>query len=375
MKCLPLFCALAVFNLDYCVWAQQRGTEVQLSNVKEILRPDDHTCVRYFVDENGATQLIRNLDHWRTRRQSILENVQKVMGPLPDRKHLPPVNMEILEEQVLGSGVVRREIRFLSEGNDWVHAYLMLPNRRDVGSREGQESKRGILCLHQTIAIGKEEPAGLGGSQNLQYARELAERGMVTLTPDYPSFGDHPYDFAQHPEWTSGSMKAIWDNMRAIDLMLQLGLVEEGKIGCIGHSLGGHNAIFTSVFDERIRAVVSSCGFTRFHKYYRGDLKGWTSDRYMPLISKSYKNDPDRVPFDFPELIAGIAPRGFFTSSPVRDDNFDADGVRDTIKEADVVYKLFNAAGNLQAIYPDSAHDFPPAARELAYRFLEEQLR
>ena len=31
--------------------------------------------------------------------------------------------------------------------------------------------------------------------------------------------------------------------------------------GALGHSLGGHNAIFTAVFDPRLKVVVSSCGF------------------------------------------------------------------------------------------------------------------
>jgi dienelactone hydrolase len=170
-------------------------------------------------------------------------------------------------------------------------------------------------------------------------------------------------------------MKAIWNNMRCVDLLQQLPQVDGQRIGCIGHSLGGHNTIFTSFFDERISVAVTSCGFTRFHKYYRGNLKGWTSDRYMPRIAQDYQNDPDRVPFDFPELIAGLAPRAFFTSSPVRDDNFDVEGVRETISEATRIYRLYGAQERLRAIYPDSAHDFPVAARREAYQFIDSILR
>jgi len=367
MKCLPIYASIFMCSFTQKVWPQKSDDPNTTVSTTDTQPTKDHTRVDYFWDESQASHLIEGSDDWRIRRNDVLKNVQLVMGSLPDRTNLPSVKLEILEEVLLEEGIVRKEIRFLSEEDDWVNAYLMVPKQNDLRS--------GVLCLHQTIPIGKQEPAGLGGSPNLQYAKELAERGMVTLTPDYPSFDDHPYNFQQHPQWKSGSMKAIWDNMRAIDLMLQLGLVDANRIGCIGHSLGGHNAIFTAFFDERIHAVVSSCGFTRFHKYYQGNLKGWTSDRYMPLISSHYGNDPNRVPFDFPELIAGIAPRGFFTSSPVRDDNFDADGVRDTIKQAEFIYKLLNADRHLQAIYPDSAHDFPPAARELAYRFLEEVLQ
>jgi len=33
--------------------------------------------------------------------------------------------------------------------------------------------------------------------------------------------------------------------------------VDTNRIGVIGHSLGGHNSIFTAFFDKRLKAVVS----------------------------------------------------------------------------------------------------------------------
>ena len=94
-------------------------------------------------------------------------------------------------------------------------------------------------------------------------------------------------------------MRAIYDNMRAIDLLQSLPEVDAERIGCIGHSLGGHNTMFTAASIRGSRPLVSNCGFTRFHKYYGGKLAGWTSPRYMPLIASGYGNDPNRVPFDF----------------------------------------------------------------------------
>ena len=37
--------------------------------------------------------------------------------------------------------------------------------------------------------------------------------------------------------------------------------------------------------------------------------------------------------------------------------------------------KLLGVPDHLQANYPDSAHDFPPEAREVAYRFLDRHLK
>jgi len=151
--------------------------------------------------------------------------------------------------------------------------------------------------------------------------------------------------------------------------------VDPERIGAIGHSLGGHNAMFVGVFDERLKVIVSSCGWTPFHDYYGGKIKGWTSDRYMPKLRDVYGLDPDRVPFDFYEVVAALAPRAFFSNSPLGDGNFDVAGVRKGIAEASRVFALLGAADRLVVRYPDCGHDFPPPLRREAYRFVDRVLR
>jgi acetyl esterase/lipase len=204
--------------------------------------------------------------------------------------------------------------------------------------------------------------------------RVFAERGYVTLAPDYPSFGEYPFDFA-HSGFPSGSLKAVWNNLRAVDLLQSLPEVDPERLGVIGHSLGGHNAMFTAVFDERLRAVVSNCGFTSFPKYYRGNLRGWTSDRYMPRIATVYGLKPERVPFDFPEVVAALAPRAFLAVAPLHDDNFEVSGVKDCLAAARPVYELLGAADHLSAYYADCGHDFPPDSRKVACAWLDRWLK
>ncbi|MFO0951352.1 MAG: hypothetical protein U0835_09420 [Isosphaeraceae bacterium] len=78
----------------------------------------------------------------------------------------------------------------------------------------------------------------------------------------------------------------------------------------IGHSLGGHNSIFVALFDPRIKAVVSSCGFNSFRDYYDGKIAGWSHKGYMPRLREVYDLDLARVPFDFPELIGAAGTSG-----------------------------------------------------------------
>jgi predicted dienelactone hydrolase len=152
--------------------------------------------------------------------------------------------------------------------------------------------------------------------------------------------------------------------------------VNPDQIGVIGHSLGGHNSIFVAVFDKRIKAIVTSCGFTSFEKYKGGDLSGWSHKGYMPRIIEVYHHNPAEMPFDFTEVLATLAPRPVFINAPLGDDNFDVSGVKDCVAAALPVYrKIYKAGGNLQVVYPPGGHDFPTPVREAAYKFLERALK
>lgn len=333
----------------------------------------EHLDLSYYLDAEGEKHPIKTTADWERRREHLTAHMQTVMGPLPQPKEKVPLGVEKLDEQDLGQ-LTRTKLRYHTDSPDrWVQAWLFLPKQRNG-------RLPAMLCLHPTSAIGKDIVSGLGKDpsdkdENRGYAVHLANRGYVTLAPDYPSFGEYPYDFPPEHGYISGSMKAIYDNIRAVDLLQSLSEVDGERIGAIGHSLGGHNAMFTAVFEPRIKAIVSNCGFTRFHKYYEGNLKGWTSNRYMPLIAGRYHNNPDEVPFDFTEIVAGFAPRPFLASSPLRDSNFEVSGVRDVIAAAKPIYELYGVPENLQANYPDFAHDFPEEARIVAYGFLDRHLK
>lgn len=287
------------------------------------------------------------------------------MGPLPSLDHSAPLNIHVIEESKQ-EHYSRKKITFQPEPGSIVYAWLLIPNNA--------RNAPAALCLHQTTAIGKDEPVGLGGKPNLHYAQELAERGYVVIAPDYPSFGDDKTDFVRDVYargYKSGSMKGIVNHIRAVDLLLSLRQVDRHRIAAIGHSLGGHNALFVAAFDPRIRAVVTSCGFTAMSHYYGGNLKGWSSPRYMPLISAVYHNSPRNLPFDFSDIFNAIASRAVFVNAPLHDSNFDVVGVDETIEKV----KQNFPPGRLVVAHPDCGHDFPPAVRQQAYRFLDEHLK
>jgi dienelactone hydrolase len=337
-----------------------------LSAAEPVVYPD-HTRLLIYLDDDGKEQPVKSSADWSRRREHVLKNMQSVMGELPGNSRKVPLDVRMTDETKL-DGYVLRKLTFAVEKDDRVPAYLLVPSQR-------QGKLPAVLCLHQTNGkLGKKEPAGLGGSESLHYAADLARMGYVTLAPDYPSFGEYAYEFGKDG-WPSGSSKAVWNNLRAVDLLQSLAEVDGERIGCIGHSLGGHNAMFTAVFDTRIKAIVSNCGFTSFPKYYGGKLHGWASARYMPRIATLYEDKPEKVPFDFTEVAAALAPRAFLASSPSHDDNFDISGVKDVMSAARPVYELLGAGDKLSANHPDCKHDFPPDARKVAYDWLDRWLK
>lgn len=330
-----------------------------------------------YLDESGKYKPIMNLKEWEIRRKQILNGMEAAMGKLPSREGLPPMDIQYVDS-LKGTNYTRFTIRFTVAENEMLPAYLYIPD-----NKVGKDKFPAMVALHETDSIGKQSVDGQGKNKNLAYAKELAGRGYVVIAPDYPGFGDlQPYDFSVD-RYQSGTMKGIFDHIRCIDLLVSRNEVDPDRIGVIGHSLGGHNAMFVGAFDTRLKVIVSSCGWTPFAYYdlgeevakkYGGRLGPYAQDRYMPLLREKYNVEGDQFPFDFIDVIAAFVPRAFFSNSPEHDDNFDVNGVRAGLGEASSVYRLFGRENQLQVRYPDVKHDFPAEVRMEAYRFIDSVL-
>lgn len=323
---------------------------------------------------NGRPRPVRTVEDWQARRAEIVEGFGAIAGKLPGEAKRCPLDMKTDEEKRL-DGHRQCKITYASEPGSRVPAYLLLPDAvADVKARAPA-----VLALHPTDdRVGHGVLIGRGGTPYPPYAAELAKRGFIVLAPSYPLLAGYQPD-VKGLGWASGTLKAVWDNIRGLDLLDSLPSVKPGRRGAIGHSLGGHNSVYTAVMDERIGAVVTSCGLDSFVDYYRGDEAvwkagaGWTQLRYMPRLAE-YRGRLGAIPFDFPELIGALAPRSVLIVAPLRDANFRAESVDRVVAAARPVYRLHGHEERLALEHPDCGHAFPPAMRERAYRFLEAAL-
>ena len=334
-----------------------------------------------YEDSDGKVKLIAKPEGWALRRSTVVTGMEKIMGKFPEDQRRVSLDIEI-EEEIDGGNYIQQLVTFQSEHNSRIPAYLCLPKGVITNSDKMNTKKKAkaVLCLHPTDkSVGHKVVVGLGGREGRAYAAELAERGYVTISPAYPLMANY-WPNLDELGYISGTMKAIWDNSRALDLLDSLTFVDSTRgYAAIGHSLGGHNAIYTAIFDKRIQVVVTSCGFDAFEDYYGGSEenwylgRGWCQNRYMPMLS-NYRGRLAQIPFNFPELLGALAPRPVFINAPLRDSNFSWESVDKCVSAARSVYSLLGAEKNLIVKHPDVDHSFPEKTRIEAYELIDSIL-
>jgi dienelactone hydrolase len=327
---------------------------------------------------DGAVTPVRSVRDWQLRRAEILAGAEAVMGALPGAEKRVPLDVRIVAEKDFGS-YVRRLITFVSEPGSRVPAYLFIPKAALAEAKP----RPGVLCLMGTSGYKLADiPAGPNVSTNFHDGEKLAERGMIAIATPYPLLGfgarsglpEEPKPDLRALGYRSGTMKAIWDNMRALDVLDALPYVKRGGYGVIGTSLGGHNGIYTAVFDQRIKVIVASCGFDSYLDYRSTHWKpgtGWSQELYMPHILDYPR---EQIPFDFHELIGALAPRALFVNAPLRDANYHWQSVDRVMAAAGQIYRLYGAPGFVRVVHPDIEHAFPLEIREAAYEWIERFL-
>lgn len=295
--------------------------------------------------------------------------LRSLLGPFPESG---PLRAEILETEDLGD-LRREKVRYQVEPDEWVSAYVMVPVARAAPGPA-------VLCLHQHAGqfhLGKSEPAGLAGNPEQFYALELARRGYVTLTFDFICFEErrHPtLDGANYERFeftrrlcagTTLQAKMLHDAARALDYLTTRPEVDPTRIGCIGHSLGGQQTLFTTALDSRFAAAVSSCGFASYATIFR-DAINHNFSAYVPGI----------LPHgEIGDVLALVAPRPFLVAVGNADRIFPFDGILASVERAQTCYRELGADDHLRLVSVDGGHGFTPPLKEEAYGWLDRWLK
>ncbi len=320
--------------------------------------------------------LFDDFSRWEERKAELRDTISYYLGEPTVSAVFPEI---LVEKQEEFTNYTRKKISVHVSEKEWIPAYLLIPKGFPF-------PRPALLALHQTVPQGKEEPVGITGKQSMFYGLELVIRGYVVLSMDEITAGERlaagetPFSTAsfdsENPDW-SAMGKMLWDHSRMIDYLETLDIVDRNKIGVIGHSLGGYNALFLGAFDDRIKAVVASSAYTRIET--DPGRERWSRStgfihfpRLRPFIQSGYEGD---LPWDFQHVLALIAPKPLFQVFGLKDDIFpNTSTVAQIHKVVLPIYQNLEASDDLVTHIFDGPHDFLEEFREQAYDFLDTRL-
>jgi pimeloyl-ACP methyl ester carboxylesterase len=209
----------------------------------------------------------------------------------------------------------------------------------------------------------------------------MVDRGYAVFSFDMLGFGNRLEEgtrfYDRYPHWSKMG-KMVADVKGAVEAMANLDFVDSTKVFVAGYSLGATVGLYAAALDERIAGVVSVAGFTsmRLNSLERGTEGIKTYSHLHGLLPRLgfFVGNEARIPYDFHEVLACIAPRPVLVIAPVMDKDAHLQDVQNCVLQAGKIYGLYGSPENIQIYAPDDYNRFSAGMRVKIYAWLQERL-
>jgi dienelactone hydrolase len=303
----------------------------------------------------GSTQ--RDWSKWRN---SWREKLTEILGPYPE-----PVPLEVVvSERVELDTHFREKVLLKADNYGAIPAYIMIPKEVEEGDR-----RPGILCAHGHDAhnLGKAAVSGVDDERvrdeirlmNYDYARQLVERGYVTIVPDWRAFGERfdrtsvardPCNVIQNSvSWLGYNLLTldIHDARLVLDYLQGRPEVDDDRLGMVGLSYGGRVTTFTAALDDRIVVAVVSGALNCFVERIKS--RGSCGSQVVPGLLRYG---------DIPEILGLIAPRPLLIERGIDDGLLPADYFEEGYSRLRKIYEAAGAGDRLSRDDFQGGHRF-----------------
>ena len=207
----------------------------------------------------------------------------------------------------------------------------------------------------------------------------LVNAGYAVLAFDQAGFGSRMGEFAafykRHPHWSlMGRM--VEDTTRAVDALSADPAIDPARISVFGYTIGGTVGLYAAALDSRIKSVVSISGFTPMRTDTAdrgaGGLARYSEERALLPRLGFFIGNESRLPYDFDDLMASIAPRSVLVVEPTMDRATTPDDVRRAVARARPAYNLYSAADKLTLYEPVDYTRLTTATQDWAVRWMNQ---
>lgn len=346
-------------------------------------------------EARGLNELVKDpktgkpitLQEWEKGKKTVLENVSWILGNEPAGvTNFGPKSLSNggVGEDRFGSFLTRpaatdrmkvMAITPYSGFGDNLFGYLYYP-ADDQGKLTTGELPV-VIYLHE-YDYSKGFTA-MGFDHEIQSVlRTLTGMGFGVFAFDMHGFGNRleeaTHFYERYPQWSKMG-KMVADVKGAVDAIANLDFVDESRIYALGYSLGGAVGLFSAALDQRIAGVISVAGFTPLRTDVAGrgtlGIQSWSHLHGLIPRLGFFTGNEERIPVDFHEVIAAIAPRPVLVIAPEMDKDAHLDDVTKAVDHARKVFEMYGQGQKLGIFTPKDYNRFAPSMRDEVYRWLD----
>lgn len=277
--------------------------------------------------------------------------------------------------------------------NAWekVMAYLLVPDTRKAPA---------LLMLHDHgahFSIGKEKmvrPFEVDSTlladaddwaqrcyDGIYVGDELAKAGYVVLSIDALFWGDRGrkegvrYDSQQAlaanmlQMGTSWGAWITWDDMRAAQFLAHLPMVDKGRVGCLGFSMGSYRSWMLAAMSDEVKAAAAVCWMNDTE-----NLMTLTNNQNKGGSAYSMLIPGIRNLMDYPHVASLACPKPMLFYNGDKDKLFPVPGVQNAYREMREVWHEQGADNKLITRIWQEKHFFNRAMQEEVKLFFNKHL-
>ncbi len=324
-------------------------------------------------------------DQWREEARRQVAATMQQAPPAPETYDYEVVAREKRD------GYEAQKILFNINAWEKVMAYLLVPDTRKAPA---------LLMLHDHgahFSIGKEKMVRPFEVDSILLADaddwaqrcydgiyvgdELAKAGYVVLSIDALFWGDRGrkegvrYDSQQAlaanmlQMGTSWGAWITWDDMRAAQFLAHLPMVDKGRVGCLGFSMGSYRSWMLAAMSDDVKAAAAVCWMNDTE-----NLMTLTNNQNKGGSAYSMLIPGIRNLMDYPHVASLACPKPMLFYNGDKDKLFPVPGVQNAYREMREVWHEQGADNKLITRIWQEKHFFNRAMQEEVKHFFNKHL-
>lgn len=311
---------------------------------------------------------ISSVEEWENKRKLSSQTIEWSLGNAP-------------------AGIDERSVQSLSQLHDRQDYMDDIVGRPEETESMGRKVVRGIGDLHHGFLYYPKHPKtgklpvliwlheysySSGFQPTWPYTsafsiENVVNRGFAVFSFDFIGMGTRIKEgkrfYQRYPNWSKMG-KMVHDVRDAITILQNLKELDPQKIVVAGYGLGGTVGLYAAALDTRIHATAAFGAFTPMRRATRDTgLLGLEEYSHLHgLLPRLgfFMGCENRLPYDFHEILASIAPRPLLLVSPKYDQDICFADVSECVSLVEEVFELYEKKKEFTFLAPEYYNQFIP---------------